>query len=72
MRGDYGGYDGPWPPSNDERLHHYVFTVYALDAATLDVGSRFTGSDAIAAMKGHVLAQASITATYALNLNARA
>ena len=31
MRGDYHGYDGPCPPWNDEIIHHYVFTVYALD-----------------------------------------
>ena len=29
--GDYFGYDGPCPPWNDTILHHYVFTVYALD-----------------------------------------
>ncbi len=26
MVGAYFGYDGPCPPWNDERLHHYVFT----------------------------------------------
>ncbi len=31
MSGEYYGYDGPCPPWNDERLHRYVFTVYALD-----------------------------------------
>jgi len=72
MRGDYGGYDGPWPPFNDERLHHYVFTVYALDFVSLGLPARFTALDALAAMKGHVLAQASLTTTYALNPNARA
>ena len=72
MGGDYGGYDGPWPPFNDERLHHYIFTVYALDVASLELPARFTAHDALAAMKGHVLAQASLTTTYALNPNARA
>ena len=33
MRGDYHGYDGPCPPWNDGILHHYVFTLYALDVA---------------------------------------
>jgi hypothetical protein len=72
MRGDYGGYDGPWPPFNDERLHHYVFTVYALDVASLALPARFTGPDALAAMRSHVLAQAAITGLYALNPRARA
>ena len=71
MSGDYGGYDGPWPPFNDERLHHYIFTVYALDVTSLGLADRFTAQDALAAMKGHVLAQASMTTTYALNPNAR-
>ena len=31
MSGNYFGYDGPCPPWNDEILHHYVFTLYALD-----------------------------------------
>ena len=71
MSGDYGGYDGPWPPFNDERLHHYVFTVYALDVNKLELRSRFTGGDAINAMEGHVLDLASIVATYSLHADPR-
>ncbi|HMR09984.1 MAG TPA: YbhB/YbcL family Raf kinase inhibitor-like protein [Polyangiaceae bacterium] len=71
MGGDYGGYDGPWPPFNDERIHHYTFTVFALDVASLDLPARFSGPDVRAKMKGHILAQASISGTYALNENAR-
>ena len=41
MAGDYFGYDGPCPPWNDEILHHYVFTLYALDVPRLDVGGVF-------------------------------
>ena len=67
MNGDYFGYDGPCPPWNDARLHHYVFTVYALDVAELGVSGRFTGAQALAAMQGHILAQASITGSYTLN-----
>jgi len=67
MAGDYGGYDGPCPPWNDERVHHYVTTVYALDVETLEVGEKFTLDAARAAMEGHVLAQASITGLYSLN-----
>jgi Raf kinase inhibitor-like YbhB/YbcL family protein len=66
MAGDYFGYDGPCPPWNDERLHHYTFTVYALDKESLDLPDRFDGRDALAAMDGHVLALASLTGTYSL------
>lgn len=67
MNGDYFGYDGPCPPWNDARVHRYVFTVYALDVAELGVSGRFTGAQALEAMRGHVLAQASLTGTYTLN-----
>lgn len=49
------------------RLHHYVFTVYALDVARLNLEGKFTGADVLAAMQGHVLGQASLTGTYTLN-----
>jgi phosphatidylethanolamine-binding protein (PEBP) family uncharacterized protein len=48
-------------------MHHYVFTVYALDVERLDLHGRFSGADALKAMKPHVLGQASITGTYTLN-----
>jgi len=67
MEGDYYGYDGPCPPWNDSIVHHYVFTVYALDIAQVPLQGRFTGSDLRKAIEGHVLAQASITGTYTLN-----
>lgn len=67
MAGDYGGYDGPCPPWNDERLHHYVFTVYALDVGSLGLSGSFTAPDALKAMEGHILAQASWTGTYTQN-----
>jgi Raf kinase inhibitor-like YbhB/YbcL family protein len=67
MAGTYGGYDGPCPPWNDERLHHYVFTVYALDVESLGLSGLFGASEARAAMQGHVLDSASWTGTYSLN-----
>ena len=67
MGGDYYGYDGPCPPWNDELPHRYVFTLYALDVPSLEVPARFTGQDALAAMQGHVLAQAAVTGRYSLN-----
>ncbi len=61
------GYDGPCPPWNDERLHHYHFSVHALDVARLDVPDAFTLTDVRKAMAGHELASASYTGTYTLN-----
>ena len=71
MRGDYYGYDGPCPPWNDLRVHRYVFTVYALDVEKLALTGKFNGSEAAEALKGHILAQASITGTYTLNASLR-
>ena len=66
MAGDYGGYDGPCPPWNDERLHHYVFTLYALDVPTLGLEGVFGGAEARDAMQGHILAEAGWVGTYAI------
>jgi Raf kinase inhibitor-like YbhB/YbcL family protein len=67
MSGDYGGYDGPCPPWNDEIVHHYHFTVFALDTDSLGLSGPFTGQDARKAMDGHVLAEAGVVGTYSLN-----
>jgi Raf kinase inhibitor-like YbhB/YbcL family protein len=71
MGGDYGGYDGPWPPFNDERVHRYVFTVYALGVPKIGLPPGFRGREAVAALERHALAKASLTTTYALNPRAR-
>lgn len=65
--GSYFGYDGPCPPWNDERIHHYVFTVYAVDFALMPLEGRFNCEDVKTAMQGHILASSSITGTYSLN-----
>ena len=67
MEGDYFGYDGPCPPWNDERLHHYNFTLYATDLAVCPVPDRFTDAEIRQAIDGHVLAEASLTGTDSLN-----
>ena len=67
MGGTYGGYDGPFPPFNDERLHHYHFTVYALDVPSLGLEGDFKLDDVREAMEGHVLDQGELVATYTLN-----
>lgn len=71
MEGTYGSYDGPCPPWNDSIIHHYHFTVFALDVASLDLEGDFSGTDARAAMQGHILAQASHMGTYTMNLALR-
>lgn len=67
MAGNYYGYDGCAPPWNDSILHHYVFTIYALDVDRLDVEGDFTGHDVREALVGHVLADATIEGTYTQN-----
>jgi len=67
MAGDYYGYDGPCPPWNDERLHHYHFRVHALDIETLGLSGRFDLAAVREAMHGHVLAEATTIGTYTLN-----
>ena len=67
MAGDYHGYDGPYPPFNDARVHRYFFRLFALDVERLDVPDRFTAGDALRAMQGHVLAEAAVHGTYSLN-----
>lgn len=71
MAGDYFGYDGPCPPWNDMRTHHYVFRLYALDVPRLPVEGRFTCLQACEAMRGHILDEAQIIGTYSLNPQAR-
>ena len=67
MEGVYGGYDGPCPPWNDERLHRYHITLYALDVETLGLHDNFGGPDALSKMEGHIVARASWTGSYTLN-----
>jgi Raf kinase inhibitor-like YbhB/YbcL family protein len=65
--GNYFGYDGPFPPFNDSLVHHYVFTLYALDVARAPIEGAFTGAQARAAIYPHVLAEAMHSGTYTLN-----
>ena len=59
------GWNGPKPPPGTE--HHYVFVVYALDAPLkLDAGA--DKAQFAAALKGHVLAQGTLTGVYAFGL----
>jgi Raf kinase inhibitor-like YbhB/YbcL family protein len=55
------GYDGPRPPSG---THRYYFDLYALDGM-LALDQTATASQLLKAIKGHVLAQASLMGQYA-------
>lgn len=71
MQGDYYGYDGPYPPPNDLRLHRYFFRIFALDVARLELPDHFTATDVFQAMHGHVLAEASTYGTYSLHADVK-
>lgn len=67
MGGTYLGYDGPGPPWNDARIHHYRFELLALDVERVSLESGFEVADLRGATEGHVLARATLTGTYTLN-----
>jgi len=72
MAGNYFGYDGPCPPWNDSIVHHYHFTLYALDFARCPVGGEFSSGAVLEALEGHVLDEADLIGTYSLNPNVAA
>jgi hypothetical protein len=53
-------YRGPAPPPG--KVHHYHFVVYALDVDRLQAG--LTRADLLDVIKGHILAQGELVATY--------
>ena len=71
MGGQYLGYDGPCPPWNDERLHHYHFILFATDLPDCPVPDSFTGDDVKRALESHVLAESRLVGTYSLNPDVR-
>ena len=54
------GYGGPCPPGG---THRYYFKLYALDS-TLEIPANATKAILEAAMKGHILGQATLLGTY--------
>ncbi|CAN7211459.1 YbhB/YbcL family Raf kinase inhibitor-like protein [Rhizobium rhizogenes] len=68
--GPHGGYMGACPPWNDERVHGYHVTVYALDVDRLNLPDLFTRAGLLAAAKGHILASGSQELLYTLNAKA--
>ena len=67
MRGDYYGYDGPCPPWNDEIVHRYVFSVYALGNERIPNSIPLKGDAIRTWIKSNSLASAAISGTYTLN-----
>jgi Raf kinase inhibitor-like YbhB/YbcL family protein len=71
MTGTYRGYDGPCPPWNDMRVHRYKFTVYALSRERCPVeGENFTAPQVLQAIRGLIVAEATLIGTYSLNPSA--
>lgn len=64
MKGTFGGYDGPCPPWNDERLHHYHFRLYALSVESLGLSGKFTGKEVEALLPQYTLAMGEAVGTY--------
>ena len=60
---DFGeiGYGGPAPP---DKRHTYVFKAYALDVE-LDLNEGYSKQELEDAMKGHIIAEAKLTGTFA-------
>lgn len=61
-RNDFGetGYNGPCPPKG--KVHHYNFTIYALDIKITD--RNLSAAELKKAMKGHVKGDATITGLF--------
>ena len=60
----HGGYDGPCPPWNDELLHHYHFSVYALNADKLGGDGYVTGEKALQIITPHIIASGEVIGLY--------
>ena len=62
-KNDFGeiGYGGPAPPDG---RHTYVFKLYELDT-DLDLKEGFSKQELEDAMRGHIMAEAKLTGTYA-------
>ena len=60
---DFGeiGYGGPAPP---DKRHTYIFKAYALDTE-LELKEGYSKQELEDAMKGHILAEAKLTGTFA-------
>jgi Raf kinase inhibitor-like YbhB/YbcL family protein len=55
-------YGGSCPPPG--KVHHYVFTLYALDVASIGARAPLGGPALLARIRGHVLARAQLVGRY--------
>ena len=55
------GYTGPCPPPG--KVHHYIFTLYALDHV-LSLDDNPSKTSVLSAMSGHILATGQLVGTY--------
>ncbi|MDA8230569.1 MAG: YbhB/YbcL family Raf kinase inhibitor-like protein [Magnetospirillum sp.] len=64
-RTDFGtvGYGGPCPPKGNAP-HHYIFTIHALDVASLPLDSQTSAAMVGFMLHAHDIGKASLTATY--------
>ena len=64
-RNSYGtiGYGGACPPPGN--AHHYRFTLYALDIASVDATQPLTATELLARMQGHILARSTLVGMFA-------
>lgn len=56
-------YDGPCPPKG-HGIHRYNFTVYALDAAQLDIAPQTLPTEVEKRVEAHSIAKSTITGLY--------
>jgi Raf kinase inhibitor-like YbhB/YbcL family protein len=63
---DFGerGYGGMAPPAEDP-AHHYIFTVYALDVAKIELGPRVSYALFNFGIRGHVIGRGTLTGLFA-------
>ena len=63
-RNDLGsyGYHAPLPAQNETR--HYIFRIYALDVARLELPAGFSGVDVLNAIYGHIIDEAQLIGAY--------
>ncbi|MCL2331466.1 MAG: YbhB/YbcL family Raf kinase inhibitor-like protein [Proteobacteria bacterium] len=59
-------YGGPCPPLR-KGVHHYDFTVYALDVEKLRIDPKWSPHDVVTAIRSHMIGRATITGLYDRN-----
>jgi len=67
MDGDYFGYDGPCPPWNDELIHRYEFTVYALSKKIAYSPGYFRAGDVVKSITENSIDSSMLSGVYTLN-----